>query len=147
MEYVYEDGTTGKNGCKGVVTGDGLNIRSGPGTNYDGVGSYNRGTRVNILERIQIGDSWWGCTDKGWISLGYVYIDGTEGDGAGFGTVSGDTVYVRSGPGTNYDALGSLNAGTNVDILFQIDMGEMTWGCVKYGNGYGWISMTYVGMG
>ena len=81
------------------------------------------------------------------MTLGYVYIDGTEGDGAGFGTVSGDTVYVRSGPGTNFDALGSLNAGTNVDVLFQIDMGEMTWGCIKYGNGYGWISMTYVGMG
>lgn len=143
MTYVYKDGTTGQNACKGVITGNGLNIRSGPGTNYDAVGSYNFGNRVSILERIQIGQKWWGCTDKGWISMDYVYVDGTKGEGAGFGTVSGDGVNIRSGPGTNFDVVGTLNKGTDLDILFQITIGDMTWGCIKQG----WVSMTYVGMG
>ena len=144
MDYVYKDGTTGKSPCKGVVTTNGLNIRSGPGTKYDAVGSLNTGARVNVLERIQIGDSWWGCIDKGWISLGYVYVDGTEGDGAGYGTVTGDAVNVRSGPGTGFDRVGSLNSGDDVDILFQIEIGDTAWGCIGVGK---WICMDYVGMG
>ena len=144
MDYVYKDGTTGKNSCKGVVTVNGLNIRSGPGTKYDGVGSLNTGARVNVLERIQIGDSWWGCIDKGWISMDYVYVDGTEGDGAGYGTVTGDAVNVRSGPGTGFDRVGSLNSGDDVDILFQIEIGDTAWGCIGVGK---WICMDYVGMG
>ena len=144
MDYVYKDGTTGKNSCKGVVTVNGLNIRSGPGTKYDAVGSLNTGARVNILERITIGDTVWGCIDKGWISMGYVYVDGTEGDGAGYGTVSGDGVNVRSGPGTGFDRVGSLNSGDNVDILFQIEIGDTAWGCIGVSK---WVCMDYVGMG
>lgn len=144
MDYVYKDGTTGKNSCKGVVTVNGLNIRSGPGTKYDSVGSLNTGARVNVLERIQIGDSWWGCIDKGWISMGYVYVDGTEGDGAGYGTVSGDAVNIRSGPGTGFDIVGSLSSGQNLDILFQIEIGDTAWGCIGVSK---WVCMDYVGMG
>jgi len=144
LDYVYENGKTGKNPAKGIVTGDGLNIRSGPGTKYDSVGSYNSGTRVNILERLEIGDTWWGCTDKGWISLGYVYIDGTKGEHSGTGTVIGNDVNVRSGPGTKYDAVGAMNYGTDVEIYHQVKVDDTWWGCIGSGK---WICMDYVGMG
>jgi uncharacterized protein YraI len=145
MEFVYEDGTTGKNSCKGIITGDGLNIRSGPGTNYDGVGSYNKGTRVHVLERIQIGNDWWGCTDKGWISLKYVYVDGDKGEGAGFGTVSGDAVYVRSGPGTQYEILSSKNTGDRIEILEVVyDGTTYTWGRFTEDGNDRWICMNFV---
>ncbi len=143
MQYVYKDGTTGTKTGKGVVTGNGLNIRTGPGTNYDSVGSYNFGDRITILEQFKYGDTTWACTNKGWISFAYVYVDGTEGDGAGFGTCIGDDVNIRSGPGTQYDAVGSLNYGDDVDILFQIKIGDKYWGCIKQG----WVCMDYVGMG
>ena len=143
LQYAYKPGETGKNTAKGIVTGDGLNVRSGPGTNYNSVGSMKTGDRVNILEQITIGGTTWGCTEKGWISLGYVYIDGTKGDGAGTGTVTGDQVNIRSGPGTQYGSVGSVNSGDTVEILAQFTFGDTTWGCTSKG----WICMDYVGVG
>ena len=144
LDYVYEAGKTGKNPAKGIVTGDGLNIRSGPGTNYEAVGSYNSGNRVNILEQMTIGNTTWGCTDKGWISLGYVYIDGTKGEHSGTGSVIGDGVNIRSGPGTNYETVGSMNYGTDIEVYHQVKVGDTWWGCIGSGK---WICMDYVGMG
>lgn len=140
MNYAYKTGTQGTNTARGIVTGQGLNIRSGPGTGYDSVGSsYGSGTRVNILEQI----NGWGCTDKGWISLNYVYIDGTEGDGAGTGVVTGDNVNIRKGPGTGYESVGSLNEGDEVEILAQFEIDGTMWGCTEDG----WVCMDYVGVG
>ena len=143
LQYAYKPGTTGTNTAKGLVTGEGLNIRSGPGTGYASVGNYGYLTRVNILEQVTIGDATWGCTDKGWISMGYVYVDGTKADGAGEGTVTGDNVNIRSGPGTGYASVGSLNSGDTVEILAQFEINDMMWGCIKNG----WVCMDYVGVG
>ena len=142
MTYVYQDGTTGDNGCKGIVTGTQLNVRSGPGTDYDRVASYDFGDRVEVLQTIKLGDTTWGCTKDGWIAMGYIYVDGTKGENSGTGTMTGDNVNIRSGPGTNYDRVGSLNKGTTVEILHQVKVGNMTWGCIDKG----WISMDYVDM-
>ena len=143
MDYVYVDGTTGKNTAKGLVTGNGLNVRSGPGTNYNSVASYAAMTRVNILEQVKVGGTTWGCTKDGWISLSYVYIDGTTGDGAATGTISGSNVNIRSGPGTNYDRVGSYNSGDTVQVYAQFTVGNMKWGCTSKG----WVSMDYVEVG
>lgn len=142
LDYVYQDGTTGKNTAKGVVTGNQLNVRSGPGTNYGRVSSLNTGDRVNILEQFTIGGTKWGCIDKGWICLDYVYIDGTTGENSGTGTVTGNDLNIRTGPGTTYGTNGSLNKGDTVKILTQIKVGNTIWGCIDKG----WISMDYVEM-
>ena len=139
LEYVYQDGTTGKNSAKGIVTVDGLNIRSGPGTGYGSVGSYNSGARVSILEQFTFNGVKWGCTDKGWISMEYVYVDGT-GEDILYGTVTGDELNIRSGPGTGYGSVGKLNSGDEVEILYTVEVNGVTWGNIKNG----WISMDYV---
>ena len=144
MDYVYKTGANGKNTAKGIVTATPtLNVRSGPGTGYNSVGSVKYLDRVNILEQITIGDTTWGCISNGWISLSHVYIDGTKGPGAGTGTVTGNDVNIRSGPGTGYNSIGTLNEGDTVTILAQFKVGNMTWGCT----GKGWVSMDYVGVG
>ena len=143
LNYVYQDGTTGTNTAKGIVTGTTLNVRSGPGTNYNLVANYSSMTRVNILEQIKVGDTTWGCTKDGWISLDYVYIDGTTGEGAGTGTVSGSNVNIRSGPGTGYNIVGSYNQGDTVEIYAQFTFGTTKWGCTNKG----WVSMDYVEVG
>lgn len=143
LDYVYQDGTAGKNTAKGVVTGTQLNIRSGPGTNYGSNGSLEFGARVNILEQFTIDGKKWGCIDKGWISLDYVYIDGTTGEHSGTGVINvTDQLNIRSGPGTGYSLAGSLKGGTEVKIYTQIKIGDTTWGCIDKG----WISMDYVDM-
>ena len=59
----------------GTVIGNGLNIRSGAGADYPAVGTLNYGDRVTILEQKKVGDTTWGKTSKGWISLDYVSMD------------------------------------------------------------------------
>ena len=142
LNYVYLDGNTGANPCKGFVSGSQLNVRSGPGTNYDSVSSLNKGARVEVLERIKIGDTTWGCTKNGWISMDYVFVDGTTGDGAGTGQVTADGVNIRSGPGTGYAVVGSIGKDTIIEITSQMTNGDMTWGCFNKG----WICMDYVDM-
>lgn len=75
-----EDPDKPSGGEKPSVTGivnvsDFLNIRSGPGTGYDVVGTYPGGERVTILEQKSEGADVWGRTDKGWISMAYVQLD------------------------------------------------------------------------
>ena len=143
MQYVYLNGATGSKTAKGLVVGSQLNVRSGPGTTYKAVATYGQLTRVNILEQVTLNGTTWGCTKDGWISLDYVYIDGTKGDGAGTGTVTGDNVNIRSGPGTKYDSVGSVSSGDEIEILAQFTINDVTWGCTEKG----WICMDYVGIG
>ena len=44
-----------------VTPGIGVNIRKGPGTGYDKVGGYSKGTVITVLEERD----GWGRTDKG----------------------------------------------------------------------------------
>ena len=144
MDYIYQDGTVGKNTAKGIVMADQLNVRSGPGTNYDRTGSLSAGDRIHILEQFTINGSKWACIEKGWICIdqNFVYIDGTTGENSGTGTVTGDQLNIRSGPGTNYDRVGSLSTGDTVKVYTQIKIGEIIWGCIDGG----WVSMEYVKM-
>ena len=56
-----------------VTPSIGVNIRSGPGTNYGKVGAYPMGTVVDVLEARD----GWGRTTKGWVSL--AYLEAVEG--------------------------------------------------------------------
>ena len=143
LDYAYKPGDTGENTAKGIVTGNGLNVRSGPGTTYASVRTLNSGARVNILEQLTIGGSTWGCTSDGWISMDYVYVDGTEGENSGTGTVTGDVINIRTGPGTDYGVAGSLKEGDTVEILEQFEFNGVYWGCTSKG----WVCMEYVSMG
>lgn len=128
--------TTPANGKKGVVTASELNIRSSASQTADKVGSYTYGDRVTILES----SNGWGRTDKGWISLSYVYMDGDTGANAVSGTVTATQLRVRSGPGTNYDVIKTLNQNDRVQVQQQIKVGTTSWGYVSGG----WASMDYI---
>ena len=150
LDYIYQDGTTGSKTANGVVTGDQLNIRSGPGTGYGSVGSYSRGDSVKILEQFTYNGTTWGCTSKGWISMDYVDVGGnssngsnaenTDSNGNKTGTVIGNGLNIRSGAGTDYPSVGSLNYGDRVTIFEEKQVGDSTWG--KISNG--WISLGFV---
>lgn len=51
-----------------VTAQSGLNIRTGPGTNYDKTGGYSYGAVVAV-EATRNG---WGQTDRGWVSMDYL---------------------------------------------------------------------------
>ena len=159
MEYVNTTGTstggtttnttTGNNNntagngstttvAKGIVNTQELNIRSSAGTDGDRVGSLKYGD----LEQFTYGDTTWGCTDKGWISMGYVYQDGTDVGKTVEGIVTTDELNIRSGPGTGYDSVGKLYTDEVIKIFYQVTVGETTWGCTKDG----WVSLKYVSL-
>lgn len=140
LDHVYQDGTTGSKTAKGIITGSELNIRSGPGTGYASVGSLDYGDRVTILEQFTYNNVTWGCTKNGWISMQYVYVDGKGTGDDIYGIITADELNIRGGPGTGYDSVGSLEYGDEVTILFELEVGDTTWGNIDKG----WISMDYV---
>lgn len=150
LDYIYQDGTTGSKTANGVVTGDQLNIRSGPGTGYGSVGSYTAGDSIKILEQFTYNGTTWGCTNKGWVSMDYVDVSGnggstnnaenTDNNGNKTGTVIGNGLNIRSGAGIDYPSVGTLNYGDRVTILEEKDVDGTTWG--KISNG--WVSLGYV---
>lgn len=121
---------------RGIVTAKELNIRASASQSAERVGGYEYGDRVEILEQ----DGNWGRTSKGWISLSYVYEDGTTGTNTATGTITADGLNIRNGPGTGYPVIGSYNEGDEVTILEQFTYNGTTWGCTRTG----WISMDYV---
>ncbi|GAB4528399.1 MAG: hypothetical protein Kow0063_04580 [Anaerolineae bacterium] len=60
-----------------------LNVRTGPGTNYERIGTLPEGTTVEIIGRVA-NSTWWqipyadGPDGKGWISAGYGTATNTE---------------------------------------------------------------------
>lgn len=78
MDYVTvgtAGNTTTTTSQTGTVIGNGLNVRNGAGTDYPTIGSHNYGDRVTILEQKKVGDTTWGRTSQGWISLDFVSLD------------------------------------------------------------------------
>ena len=111
----------------GTVTASELNIRKGPGTNYDATGKYYKGDKVTITET----KDGWGKTSKGWISMKYVNTSASTTD-----TSSTDSKYttlvtdgsktskgkvkitigalnVRYGPGSSYEVVTKVTKGTS----------------------------------
>ena len=55
--------------------------------------------------------------------------------------ITGDDLYIRSGPGTNYYYCGKLNKGDKVTVVSR----EYSWSCIVPPAGsFSWISMQYV---
>lgn len=60
----------------GVVNGDKVNVRSGPGTSNPKQYQLNKGDKVTISEQTYVGSMYWGkLADGNWISLTYVTFD------------------------------------------------------------------------
>lgn len=150
MQYVYVDGEVGKNTCTGTVNTEELNVRSGPGTDYDKVSSLAKGAKVDVLEQIQVGKSTWGCIKGGWICMDFVSTNGSTNNnpqnnsttGIGTATVTGNGLYIRSGAGTNYEVVGALKKGDTVTVLEKKEVDGLSWGRIEQG----WICLEYTKM-
>ena len=119
-----------------------LRIRKGPGTNYKIVGSYKKGTRVNIDKT----NGKWGHlrNNKGWIYLGYckkVNSNSNIAQNYSSGTYQIVTkslpLRIRKGPSTKYKIAGRLNKGSRVKINYT----RGNWGHLA--NNTGWICLDY----
>lgn len=132
-----------------VVVNDKLNIRTGPDTTYDKVGTYNRGDRVYITERFEGEKYIWGKTDKGWICLYYAnYISGSldysslkppvVGEGEKW-KVTVNELRIRSGPDTDFDVVGNYVKDQIILITEKFMGTEYFWGKTDKG----WVALNY----
>ncbi|MBQ7714184.1 MAG: SH3 domain-containing protein [Oscillospiraceae bacterium] len=121
----------------GVVTGDVVNVRSGPGTGYDRVEQLAKGKTVSILGeengwyRVSWGDS------TGYILKDYVAADSPAPNGT---VTGGGNVNVRSGPGTDYSRVAQVGTGKRVALLAE----EGGWFRVAFDGKTGYILGDYV---
>ena len=120
-----------------MVTCRTLNVRLGGGTGYARIGTLSRGT---ILE---------GELENGWLKFPYNgqtaycsadYLARVDGDLSGL-HVTCRTLNVRAGAGTNFEILGTLSRGAEVEILDVLP----GWYAIEYLGGEAYVSAAYIG--
>lgn len=147
----------------------GLNVRSGPGFNYDYISFCYNGQKVTVTEQQTVGGTTWGKISQGWISMKYVELDNgasipettvpettvpevtepepTEPEYSGSeqtyltGNVKAEGgLAVRRGAGTSYAVKEYLFNTCPVTITEVQEVNGTKWGYM----GSGWICMNYV---
>ena len=120
-----------------MVTCRTLNVRLGGGTGYARIGTLSRGTLVS------------GELEDGWLKFSYDggtaycsadYLARVDGDLTDM-HVTCRTLNVRAGAGTNFEILGTLSRGTEVEILDVLP----GWYEIEYLGGVGYVSAAYIG--
>ncbi len=120
-----------------------LNVRTGPGTEYDKIGLLANDTQVYIYET----SGNWGRIlyngEDAWISLSYasplresVVFD----EGCGYYQVTATSLNVRSGAGTGYNSLGYLSNG---DVVKAVKRNGI-WVQIDFNGAVGWASTAYM---
>ena len=136
------------------VTGDVVNVRSGPGTDYPVINSVVYGQQVVITSVTTAGGRLWGKCEKGWLCLDYTtYKDVSGGHGGSdydqeddsanyqtplYVTVVGKDITVYNGPDTGYPKVGTLKKDTDVLLVETYKMFTVWWGRLETG---GWICL------
>lgn len=136
-----------------------VNVRSEPSTAGSVLGTLPAGTKVEITGRDPAGN-WWqivhpeGGQGRGWVTSQYVT---SANDGAvpvigdGTGPTSGNTavvqqqINVRSGPGTGFNSLGTLNARDVARLTGRDPSGA--WLQIEFPSGpeaRGWVNAAFV---
>ena len=120
-----------------MVTCRTLNVRLGGGTGYARIGTLSRGTLVS------------GELEDGWLKFAYDggtaycsadYLARVDGDLTGL-HVTCRTLNVRAGAGTNFEILGTLSRGAEVEILDVLN----GWYKIEYLGGEAYVSAAYIG--
>ena len=137
-----------------VSSSDGIiNFRSGPGTDYNVIGSIGNGTvlAISSMAYSPYDGFMWGSTVwngySGWVSLRQTTIL----TGAGYPTpnfyvrtaADGGSVNMRTVAGTSYPVIMEIPNGVDLNItgLVYNPTDGLFWGLVYYNGYYGWISL------
>ncbi|HSG44741.1 MAG TPA: SH3 domain-containing protein [Anaerolineales bacterium] len=142
------------------ITSAQLNVRAEPSTASEVLGIIAANANVQITGK-DIGESWWqiiydaGAEGKGWVTAQYVETgDSSQIPVIGRGGANpqlGNTAIViqqlniRSGPGTSFDSIGTLNADDVVNLTGRNSSGS--WLQIKFAagpEGSGWVNSGFI---
>ena len=129
------------------VTASWLRLRSGPGTNYNIVNKYRRGSLVTILTTRTSRNWYYVRTSRGqtgWMYKSYLSAIGdttpdAKKSASGI-AVASRNVNFRRGPGKNYDVIKLLPAGQTMDITGKTG----NWYKVIVGKQTGYVLKTHI---
>lgn len=130
-----------------IIASDSVNVRTGPGLSYPLAKKAKRGEKYPIIKEkgdwIQIQLS---LGKSGWVVNWLVTKDTEKTVKAAntlektAATANTSQLRVRSGPGTSFQVVGSLNKGQEVTILNSNE----NWYKVSASFGEGWVSKAYI---
>ena len=131
-----------------TVSRNDVNIRIGPGTNYEKAGKAYKGQQLTITGVQKGGQYLWGKFSGGWICLDYTDYETVKAENSedadavtAIGTVvKTNKLNVRSGPGTGYPIVGTLNGGDTVQITLERNVSGKIWYKIESG----WVHSNYL---
>ena len=118
-------------------------VYSAPSLDSRELARYPAGMPVSLDHMEMVEGSIWGVMKYqdgqtlGWIPL----TEPPESEAILSGTVTAETLNVRSGPGTMYSAVGYLKAGTKVIIFEVVTYENLQWGRIGIN---AWVNMAYI---
>lgn len=122
-----------------VITGDDVNFRKGPSTDYASLGKLNKGYKVEYISET---NSWSKVKYNG--QTGYVYSKYVAQTSTTSNTqvkyVNCTSLNVRSGPGTSYSIIKSISTNTKVEVIST----NNGWSKIKEGSTTGYVSAKYL---
>ena len=126
-----------------TVTGNNVNVRSGPETYYECLYQAPKGEQLEIDLVVKRGTLYWGRSGDKWIALMYTDYDTAKGKVLPmWGKVTSNTLNVRTGAGTG-NALVDGAAKSKGDLILITDWKTdetVMWGKIEEG----WVSLEYV---
>ena len=126
-----------------TVTGNNVNVRSGPDTYYASLYKAQQGDVLQIEEVISRGGLTWGRFGDQWIALKYTdYSTALEQQLPKWGRVTSSTLNIRTGAGTDYAVVSGVQKKKDDLVLITSwkSDGTMMWGKIEEG----WIALPYV---
>lgn len=141
-----------------------VNVREAAGTSKRQINKLNSGTVVKVYEKVTKDNAPWARITwnngaaEGWVCMYYVEMKtaANGGNGSSVGDTNSNTISatgtvnsnialnVRAGAGLGYAKIGTLNKGAKVTVYEQINADGMIWGRIPYGNGNGYVCMSYI---
>ena len=122
-----------------VITGDDVNFRKGPSTDYASLGKLNKGYKVEYISET---NSWSKVKYNG--QTGYVYSKYVAQTSTTSNTqvkyVNCTSLNVRSGPGTSYSIIKSISTNTPLEVIST----NNGWSKIKEGSTTGYVSAKYL---
>jgi uncharacterized protein YgiM (DUF1202 family) len=125
-----------------TVTASALNMRSSPSTSAAVVTCLPKGTTVLVTDSA---DGWYRVAYQGlegYMSADYLSFTTAAQSNFGTGTITGNSVRIRSGASTTSSVLGSVNAGTTLTVTGV----DGSWYQVSYQGTTAYVSSTYLSL-
>ena len=115
-------------------------MRSGAGTSYRVISVLNKGTKVEVLSESNGWSKIKYDGRLGYVSSQYLDVESSSNVSTTKKEVTANSLNVRSGAGTNYGIIGSLNKGTKVDVISESN----GWAKLNYNGKIGYVSSSYL---